>query len=179
MRKRLLKIVFIILVIILVREVVLVSITRYNNKKSVDAYFKNDTTFNYKSDFIIEIPKINLESVIKKADADFKNLDDSLVYYKYDNYKEKLIVFGHSGVGYGTYFNRLDELGTGDDVYLYKDRHKISYVVSKIYSVFDTELGVLNNDKKGVMLLITCEKSNKNKRLVVELTINNVQTLKK
>lgn len=120
-----------------------------------------------------------MEGIIKKADDDFKNLNDSLVYYKYNNYKEKIIVFGHSRIGYGAYFNRLDELDVNDYVYLYKDKLKITYKVDKIYSIFDSELGILNNDRKGTLLLVTCEKINKNKRRVVELTIKDSKSLEK
>ena len=179
MRKKLLKILLAILFLILIKDVFMITISNYNNEKSVDAYFKNDTSFNYKSDFVIKIPKINLSSVIKKADDDFKSLDNSLVYYKYDNYKEKIIVFGHSGIGYGTYFNRLDELKVGDCFYLYKDKSKITYVVNKIYKISETKTDILKNDKKNVLLLITCDKKSKNKRLVVESLVNSVETLKK
>ena len=107
MKRKLFKIGLIILIALLAREIILIAISNHNVKESIKSYFNNDSSFNYKSDFIIEIPKIKLESIIKKADLDFKNLDDSLVYYKYDDYNDKIIVFGHSGVGYGVYFNRL------------------------------------------------------------------------
>lgn len=179
MKRKLLKIGLIILLFFLVKEIILISISNHDIKESINAYYNNDTSFNYKSDFIIKIPKINLEGIIKKADDDFKNLNDSLVYYKYNNYKEKIIVFGHSGIGYGAYFNRLDELDVNDYVYLYKDKLKITYKVDKIYSIFDSELGILNNDRKGTLLLVTCEKINKNKRRVVELTIKDSKSLEK
>lgn len=179
MKKRLLKFILFVLFLILIKEVILIIITNYNNKKIITSYFNNDTSFNYKSDFIIEIPKINLNTYIKKADDDFKNLNKSLVYYKYNNYKEKIIVFGHSGVGYGVYFNRLDELVLKDLVYLYYDNLKISYIVIKKYSIKKTEIDILNNDRKGILLLVTCKKNNRNERLVVELMVNDVQTLRK
>ncbi len=179
MKRKLLKIGLVILIILLVKEIILISISNNNIKESVKSYFRNDTSFNYKSDFIIKIPKIKLESVIKKADLDFKNLDDSLVYYKYDDYKDKIIVFGHSGIGYGVYFNRLDELETGDYIYLYKDKLKITYKVNKKYNIPDTDISILENDSKEVLLLVTCDKYNKKERLVVKLDVNSVKTLKK
>lgn len=179
MKRKLLKIGLIILIALLAREIILIAISNHNVKESIKSYFNNDSSFNYKSDFIIKIPKIKLESIIKKADLNFKNLDDSLVYYKYDDYKDKIIVFGHSGVGYGVYFNRLDELEINDYLYLYKDKLKITYTVNKKYSIPDTDISILKNDGKEVLLLVTCDKNNKNMRLVVELEVNSVKTLKK
>ncbi len=179
MKRKLLKLGLAILIVLLAREIILITISDYKTKESVEAYFKNDTSFNYKSDLVINVPKIKLETVIKKADLDFKNLDESLVYYKNDNYKEKIIVFGHSGVGYGVYFNRLDELEVNDYIYLYKDKLKITYTVNKKYKIPDTDISILENNGKEVLLLVTCDKNNKNMRLVVELGVNSVKTLKK
>lgn len=179
MKRKLFKIGLLILIFLLVKEIILMTILNHNTTQSINSYFKNETSFNYKSDFVIEIPKIKLKSVIRKADKNFKNLNKSLVYYEYDNYKEKIIVFGHSGVGYGTYFNMLDELYINDYLYLYKDKLKITYIVNKKYSIYDTELNILKNDKKNTLLLITCEKSNKSKRLVVELKAESVKTVEK
>ena len=137
----------------------------FKNKVEVESYYNNNSSFNYKSNMIIDIPSINLKATVKLADNDFKNLDDGLVYYKYNDYKNKIIIFGHSGIGYGTYFNRLDELTFNDNVYLYKDKLKITYAVY--------------NDEKERLLLITCKPNDKNKRLVVNLSVKSVKTLKK
>ncbi len=151
----------------------------FKNKVEVESYYNNNSSFNYKSNMIIDIPSINLKATVKLADNDFKNLDDGLVYYKYNDYKNKIIIFGHSGIGYGTYFNRLDELTFNDNVYLYKDKLKITYAVDKIYDIKSTNIDILYNDEKERLLLITCKKNDKNKRLVVNLSVKSVKTLKK
>ncbi len=151
----------------------------FKNKVEVESYYNNNSSFNYKSNMIIDIPSINLKATVKLADNDFKNLDDGLVYYKYNDYKNKIIIFGHSGIGYGTYFNRLDELTFNDNVYLYKDKLKITYVVDKIYDIKSTNIDILYNDEKERLLLITCKPNDKNKRLVVNLSVKSVKTLKK
>ncbi len=151
----------------------------FKNKVEVESYYNNNSSFNYKSNMIIDIPSINLKATVKLADNDFKNLDDGLVYYKYNDYKNKIIIFGHSGIGYGTYFNRLDELTFNDNVYLYKDKLKITYAVDKIYDIKSTNIDILYNDEKERLLLITCKPNDKNKRLVVNLSVKSVKTLKK
>lgn len=149
------------------------------NIESVTSYFKNDSSFNYESDFVIEIPNINLKTIIKKADDDFKNLNSNLVYYKNKDYENKIIVFGHSGMGYGTYFNRLNELEIGNKAYLHINKLKITYVVTQKYMVLETDTSILNDNKERTLLLVTCDKNNKKKRLIVELRVKNIKTLKK
>lgn len=179
MKRNILKIVLITLIIILIKDVFFMVYISYNNKKEVKSYYENNSSFNYKSDMVLSIPKINLEAVVKKADNDFKNLNKNLVYYKNDNYKKSIIILGHSGVGYGTFFNRIDELDKDDDVYLYKDKLKISYVVDKKYNVLDTNIDVLKINNTPGLTLITCDKKDKNKRLVVKLTLKGTETLVK
>ncbi len=179
MRKNIIRIIFIAIVILIIKESLTWFYTSYNNKKQVKSYYNNETSFNYKSNMVLSIPKINLNAVVTLANDDFKNLNKSLVYYKNSNYKQKIIIFGHSGMGYATYFNRLNELDYESVVYLYKNKYKITYFVDDIYTIDETNIDVLNNDENEVMLLITCHKKQKNKRLVVKLRVNKVENLKK
>ena len=57
---------------------------------------------------ILSIQKINLHQEIIEADDKFSNLNNNLVYYKYLNPKDIILIFGNSGIVYGTYFNRID-----------------------------------------------------------------------
>lgn len=179
MKRNILKLIIVVLAIILTKEIFIDFYVNYKNKESITSYYKNDSSFNYESDMIISIPKINLERVVEKAADDFKNLNKSLVYYKRNNPNEKLVIFGHSGVGYGTYFNRIDELEVGNKVYLYINKLKVTYVVSEKYMVLETDISILNNDEERSLLLITCDKNNKKKRLIVKLMVENIKTLKK
>lgn len=179
MKRNILKIVLIALIIILIKDIFFMVYVSYNNKKEVNSYYENNSSFNYKSDMVLDIPKINLEAVVKKASNNFSNLDKNLVYYKNDNYKKGIIILGHSGVGYGTFFNRIDELTKDDIVYLYKDKLRISYAVDKKYSILDTDIDVLKINNESGLTLITCDKKDKNKRLVVKLTLKGTETLEK
>ena len=177
--KNILKIIIIVLVILILKEVILVL---YLNKKNIDevsSYYSNNTSFNYKSNMILVIPKISVKNVVKKADRNFSNLNKSLVYYNNDNYNNKIIIFGHSGVGYGTFFNRLDELKVKDYAYIYKDKLKIMYKVLDKYLVNKTDISVLNSNEKRVLYLITCDKKDKNKRLILKFCVKKAKTLKK
>lgn len=153
--------------------------TEFENKKSISSYYKNETNFNYVSDMVISIPSIDLETIVKKADENFSNLDKNLVYYKNNDYNNTIIILGHSGVGYGTYFNRIDELSYSDSLYLYINNKKIEYKFDKKYEIKETDINILNSNYEGTLLLITCKKNDNTKRLVVKLMLNMVQTLKK
>lgn len=179
MKRNILKIVLITLIIILIKDIFFMVYISYDNKKEVKSYYENNSSFNYKSDMVLNIPKVNLETVVKKANNDFGNLNKNIVYYKNDNYKKSIIILGHSGVGYGTFFNRIDELDKDDVIYLYKDKLKISYTVDKKYSILDTDIDVLKINNTPGLTLITCDKKDKNKRLVVKLTLKGTETLVK
>lgn len=153
---------------------------RTNNNYSISYSKSYNGKRNYGNDIIIEIQKINLKLPVIKALNDFSNLDNNLVYYNEFNPLNKIVIFGHSGVGYGAFFNRIDELIKDDVISIYnKDKHYL-------YSVYDTK--VVNktsiylldeeiNSKK--LLLITCDKKNKNKRLVIYLLLNNIKSIEK
>ena len=104
------------------------------------------------------------------------NLDNSLVYYKVLNPLNKIVIFGHSGAGYGTYFNRINELIKGDNLYLYHRKNVYLYEVLKSYKISENDISILKNDQnKRELYLITCLKHEKNKRLVVKLALKRAK----
>ena len=147
--------------------------------KIVSSYFAGSPTFNYKSDMVLSIPSVNLKNVVKKADNEFKLLDRYLVYYKNNNYKDGMVILGHSGMGYGTYFNRLDEIDNKSDVYIYKDKLKLTYQFKEKMDVKETRTDILNSAKANELILITCKKSVKDERLVVKLVLKSAKTIEK
>lgn len=150
---------------------------KYDNVKS---NYKVNTGHLFSNEKMIEIPKINLFLIVEKADDNFQNLDESLVYYKYFNPDDKIIIFGHSGMGTGTYFNKLDELNNNDMVNLYFDGKVYKYEFNKSYVVSKTATYLLENEENSKkLLLITCKRNDKNKRVVVELVLKSSKTLKK
>ena len=122
---------------------------------------------------ILSIPKINLHQEVLETDDTFYNLNNNLVYYKKIDPEERIIIFGHSGIGYGTYFNRIDELEENDEAYLYLKSGAFKYHVKSTYLISKYDVYILENKgKTHDLLLITCYKKDKNKRFVVELGLN-------
>lgn len=126
---------------------------------------------------VLFIPKINLMEVLND---DINKLDYRLIYYNNFDINNKIIIFGHSKVGYGIYFNRLDELKIGDISYLYYKRIEYKYEVINIYDVKKEDIFILENEYNSYkLLLITCNKKIKNNRLVIELKLKSAKNLKK
>lgn len=179
MKKILVSLILFISVFLITKDMVFMLLLNSSNDKMVKAYFNNNSSFNYKSDMVLNIPSINLETVVKKADDKFKLLDRYLVYYKNNNYKDGIVILGHSGMGYGTYFNRLDELDNKSNVYIYKDKLKLTYQFKEKMDVKETQTDILNSAKANELILITCKKSVKDERLVVKLVLKSAKTIDK
>lgn len=155
-------------------------IERSFNYDELESMYKVNTGHLYDGGQMIEIPRINLFLNVEKADDNFQNLDESLVYYKYFNPNNKIIIFGHSGMGVGTYFNKLHKLSSNDFVNLYLEDKVYKYIFNKSYTVSKNATYILENEENSKkLLLITCKRNDKNKRVVVELVLKSSQTLKK
>ena len=119
---------------------------------------KYDDVYNYINntkktnlDGVLEIPSINLKVGI------VDNVDKGLVFVN-----DRLIA-GHSGNCKVCYFDDLDKLELGDNVYLYKDK-ETEYKVDSIKEV-DKNRVYINGD----LNLITCNKHDKDRRLIISL----------
>ena len=112
---------------------------------------KIDTEDTKKLKGVLEIPSINLKTGI------VSNVDEGLMFVT-----NKLIA-GHSGNCKACYFDKLDNLELGDNVYLYID-NEVEYKVDSI-KVVDKKRVYINGD----LNLITCMKDDKDRRLLISL----------
>ena len=165
MKKILVSLILFISVFLITKDMVFMLLLNSSNDKMVKAYFNNNSSFNYNGDMVLDIPDISLKNIVKKSDDKFKLLDRYLVYYKNNNYKKGIVILGHSGMGYGTYFNRLDELDSKSNVYIYKDKLKLTYQFKEKMDVKETQINIL--------------KSVKDERLVVKLVLKSAKTIDK
>lgn len=151
------------------------SIQNKNNE-----YIYETKSVSYANLIMLKIPKINLLTKVIKANENFSNLNSSLVYYREFNPNNKIIIFGHSGMGKGTYFNRLDELSLDDEVYLQYNKKIYKYSITRTYNILKKDTYILKKeDDSKKLLLVTCIKNNKNKRLVVELVQKKAKSIEK
>lgn len=150
------------------------------NSKSFDIYNKsyNKNIKKYYNDKIIYVPKINLYKKIEKANNNFSNMNYNIVYYNNFNVNDKIILFAHSGMGFGTYFNRIDELNKSDELFLFDKNKEYKYYVYDKYLVNENDIYLMNNEmNSNKLLLITCDKNDKSKRLIVQLYLKSVKNL--
>jgi len=125
----------------------------YANKYDVIYNYINkiDTEETKKLSGVLEIPSINLKTGI------VSDVDEGLVFVT-----DKLIA-GHSGNCKVCYFDDLDKLELGDNVYLYIDE-ETEYKVDSIKEV-DKSRVYINGD----LNLITCKKTDRDRRLLISL----------
>lgn len=121
---------------------------------------KHDAVYNYihkiededtKLNGVLEIPSIHLKTGI------VSNVDEGLVFVN-----DRLIA-GHSGNCKVCYFDDLDKLELGDNVYLYIEK-EVEYKVDSIKEVDKTRVYI-----NGDLNLITCKKDDKDRRLLISL----------
>lgn len=122
-----------------------------HNYKNIYNYVHNIDKTRYSG--VLEIPSINLKTGI------VNNVDEGITFIT-----DRLIA-GHSGNCKACYFDRLDKLEVGDNVYLYKDK-QYKYIVDTI-RILDKD----NIHISGDLDLITCLKSDKNRRILVVLRL--------
>ena len=174
MRKNIFRLLFIICLILIIKELIMINYVNYENNMKVKNYYSKEYSY-YKNNMVIKIPKINLNAFVSKADNNFNNLNKTLVYYKNKDYHKTIIILGHSGMGYGTFFNKIDELEEEDNLYLFIGNCKIHYKLNRKYYVDYKDISILNRNSKNTLILITCKKNDKKKRLVEEFVLKSEQ----
>ena len=82
-----------------------------------------------------------------------------------------IVLVAHSGIGYNILFDRLDVLNIEDEVNLYFNKIKYIYKVKKILKKDKKEMLSLIKTKNNTLMLITCDKVEKEKNLIVYLEL--------
>lgn len=179
MKKNIIKISIILLISIFSFLIIDIKTNDIKEEIIVSNYINNSKYRKYNTG-VLEVPKIGIKNSIKKAMNDYSNLDDGLVYYKALDTNNRIIIFGHSGMGKGVYFNRLDELQKGDIAYIYHDNLIIKYVLRNTTKVDYRDTSILKEKlNKKELLLVTCDKNNKNLRLVLYFVSKSAQNIEK
>ena len=135
---------------------------------NVKYFINNKVRINKK---IISIDKINLSKEIIKADKNFSNLNNNLVYFENFDVNNKIIIFGHSGNAHNAYFKDLKRLSEKDKVLIYDNGIIYEYVVVNKYLINEYDIYILNEEINSMkLLLVTCD-DDSSKRLVIELKL--------
>jgi LPXTG-site transpeptidase (sortase) family protein len=107
---------------------------------------------------ILSIPKINLKvAVVNGVDA--VSLKIALGHFKetcMPGERGNCAISGHRSFTYNQFFNRLDEIGVGDEVDVSTKSGNFKYVVYEKKIVDPHDVSVLNKTDEPVLTLITC-----------------------
>ncbi|WMJ79960.1 class D sortase [Clostridium sp. MB40-C1] len=130
--------------------------SKISDNKSVN---KNRNNTNLDSIIgILSIPKIDCKVPVCEG-IDKDTLKYSVGHFKdtpLPGSKGNCCIAGHRSYTYNEFFNRLDELKEGDEIYIQNKKGKYKYIVYKKQVVEPTEVSVLNNTKDGEITLVTC-----------------------
>lgn len=128
---------------------------------------------------VLEIPNIGLKKglcwVNEKCNNVSKNIKVIEKSNKPDVDKGNLILAGHNGNSNVSFFNKLDRLSNGDNIYVYYNGKKYEYKLNKHYEIKKTGKAVIHRDNtETTLVLVTCKKNSKDKQVVYIAYLTNV-----
>ncbi len=110
---------------------------------------------------VLEIPRIRLKRGFYSADSPYNNVEHNVTFVNGSDLPDvangNLILLGHSGDSYISFFAYLYLLNVGDDCYIFYNNQAFHYKIVKIYQV--EKNGIVNierNYDKKTLTLITC-----------------------
>ena len=108
--------------------------------------------------YILRIPKIDSENLVREGTSS-SVLSDALGHEAETAYigeKGNCVIAGHRNYSFGKYFNRLNEVEIGDDIYVDAMDGTHSYKVSEIKVVTPDQIEILDDTEDEQLTLYTC-----------------------
>lgn len=109
----------------------------------------------------LEIPKINLNKGFYPKESAYNDVDKNLLLVKESSYpnvsKGNLIIAGHSGDAWNSFFNDLYKLSVGDIAKVKFNNKTYTYKFVNIYKASKTgTISIYRNSNKTSLTLVTC-----------------------
>lgn len=109
----------------------------------------------------LEIPKINFNKGFYKKESSLNDVDKNLLLVKEADYpnvsKGNLIIAGHSGNAWNSFFNDLYKLSVGDEAKVKFNNKTYTYKFVNIYKAAKTgTISIYRNSKRTSLTLVTC-----------------------
>ena len=143
------------------------------NKKETKEIKKVKITNKYWG--FIEIPKLNLYYGFYNLSDKNNEIKNGIEVMSGSEIPSEtgsnIVLVAHSGIGYNILFDRLDVLNLEDEVNLYFNQSKYRYKVKKILNKDKKDVLSLIKSKNNTLMLITCDKQEKEKNLIVYLEL--------
>lgn len=113
----------------------------------------------------LEIPKIDFNRGFYSKNSPLNNVEVNIQVLSASNYPDvingNLVIVGHSGDAYNSYFNDLKNLTIDDELIITYKNQKYIYKINNIYNVEKTGTVKIERDKrKNTLTLITCTNGN-------------------
>lgn len=141
-----------------------------NNKEETKTDYKEKNEITYTA--ILEIPKINLKRGVVDSTKNFKSINYAISVDNSSHYPDEngnFILYSHSGNSSIAFFNRLNKLDLGDDIYIYYKGIKHQYEIKNKYNIEKTgKAEVISGNKNKYITLITCNPNQKGYQIVIE-----------
>lgn len=120
---------------------------------------------------VLEIPSINLKRGLVDPSSKYNNVNYNIQIIDKSTMPDvvngNLVLAGHNGASYISFFKNLDKLNINDKIYVYYDGYKYEYNLSKIYDTpKDGNIEVNRDNNKTTITLITCKKYNKDTQVI-------------
>ena len=133
-----------------------------NDSSLQNAYEEKEENQDYEEGellYVLKIPSIDSENPVREGvEADV--LSDSLGHDSstaYAGNQGNCVIAGHRNYSFGKYFNRLNEVEIGDEIYLETMTDEYRYEVTEIKVVEPTDTYILDNiGDKETLTLYTC-----------------------
>lgn len=109
----------------------------------------------------LEIPKINFNKGFYKKESSLNDVDKNLLLVKEADYpnvsKGNLIIAGHSGNAWNSFFNDLYKLSVEDEAKVKFNNKTYTYKFVNIYKAAKTgTISIYRNSKRTSLTLVTC-----------------------
>ena len=143
---------------------------KISDSKEVESKKKTSKKVDYNYIAVLEIEKINFKRGFVDINSKYNNLNYNILLIKDSDMPDvkngNLMIAGHSGTSYISFFRNLEKLEKDDLIYVYYNNKKYIYKYSENYEVQkDGFVEVIRDRDKTTLTLITC-KNNSNTQLV-------------
>ena len=120
---------------------------------------------------VLEIPSINLKRGLVDPSSKYNNVNYNIQIINKSTMPDvvngNLVLAGHNGASYVSFFRNLDKLNINDKIYIYYGGYKYEYSLSKISDTpKDGNVEVHRDNSKTTITLITCKKNTKDTQVV-------------
>lgn len=140
---------------------------------------KNNTDIKFEKYIgILEIPKLKIKRSFYQINSKNNNVDKNIKILKESDMPDvengNLIIAGHSGNSYISFFRNLNKLNSGDQAKIYYNGKTYTYSLMNDYEIEKNGLAHIKRNKyKNTLTLITC-KHNTNKQLVFIFELDKI-----